>query len=199
MDGTALIARFNLQVDDSSELSDSESLDLANEIYTEIQNDRWWEWLKKEYTGVTSTTVPYITLPTDFKTFSRNSEGNSVVFVGTQPQNYKVIPYSKRRDYRDADGYCYLFDWKLYFTKQPTAVLSIEYDYICSAPLLTTTTEPLFIEWLHDIISYGMSAKFSNMEMTDKAQSYQRENTGEYLKKLSQLRLLDARTKLSIS
>lgn len=40
MDGNAIIARFNLQTDQSSELSDTESLALAQEIYQEIQNDR---------------------------------------------------------------------------------------------------------------------------------------------------------------
>jgi hypothetical protein len=67
--------RFQLQIDDSSELSDSESLDLANEVYREIQNDRDWSWLQATHTGTTSTTVPYVALPTDFKKVLPNYAG----------------------------------------------------------------------------------------------------------------------------
>ena len=201
MDWTAIIERFNLQVDDSSELSDSESLALANEVYREIQNDRNWEWLKKEYTGVQSTSVPYIALPTDLKTLSPNSEGVSVVFVWTNFEEYKVIPFSKRREYRDMLGYCYLDipNSRLVFTKQPTAANAVEFDYVCVAPDLTTTTEPLFKEMFHDTISYWMASKFNPIELTDKAQSYQRENTITYMEKLSQIRLQDSREKLAMS
>jgi len=199
MDWTALINRFQLQIDDSSELSDSESLALANEVYREIQNDRNWEWLKKSYTGVQSTSVDYITLPTDFRTLSPNREGVSVVFVWTRNEEYKVIPFSSRRDYRDRNGYCYITAGKLYFTVQPTAANAVEFDYIMVAPDLTNTTEPLFNEMFHDAISLGMASKFDPIQLTDKAQSYQRENTIAYMDKLSQLRLQDAREKLSIS
>ena len=72
--GTTIIERFQLQIDDSSELSSDESLALANEIYTDIQNDRNWEWLKNTYTGTQSTSDPYVALPSDFKTLSPNKE-----------------------------------------------------------------------------------------------------------------------------
>lgn len=198
---TEIIARFQLQVDDSSELSSDESLVLANEIYTEIQNDRNWEWLKKTYSGTTSTTVPYVALPTDFKTLSPNKYGTTIIFIGSNFQEYKVVPYSNRRQYRDTDGYCYLDipNSRLYFTKQPTSAQAIEYDYVMVAPELTTATSPLFIETLHDVISYWMASKFDPIQLTNQGESYQRINTGLYWQKLTQLRLLDAKTKLAMS
>ena len=74
MTAEEIIARFNLQVDDSSELSSTEELALLNQCYREIQNDRSWEWLKTEETATTSISVPYIALPSDFRTLSPNME-----------------------------------------------------------------------------------------------------------------------------
>ena len=140
-----IINRFNRQVDDSSELSSDEELALLNQVYKEIQLLRSWEWLKKSATGTTSTTLPYIALPSDFRAFSPNREyeyqyGNgSVVFVGTNYQPFRVVSWSNRRNYRDLDGYCYLDipNSRLYFTKQPTEAKAIEYDYLMYAPDLT--------------------------------------------------------------
>jgi hypothetical protein len=49
---------------------------LLNDVYGDICDDRDWEWLKATATGTTSTTVPYIALPADFKkmTISYNGE-----------------------------------------------------------------------------------------------------------------------------
>lgn len=198
--GTEIIKRFNLQVDDSSELSTNESLALAQEVYEDIQNDRSWEWLKTEFTGVTSTTVPYITLPTDFKSMAINKDNKTIVFVGDKFEEYIVVGFSERRNYRDKDGYCYidLPNNRLVFTKQPTEVKTIEYDYIMIAPALLFASEPMFTG--HDyIISYGMAAKFNPIELTDKGVSYQRENQAEYLRMLSDMRMEDTLIKLALS
>ena len=79
-----IIARFELQVDDSSELSSDESLALANEIYSDICNDRDWEWLKATATGSTSTSVPYVSLPSNFKQLIPNKEKTEVLFLLVQ-------------------------------------------------------------------------------------------------------------------
>jgi hypothetical protein len=196
-----IIARFNLQVDDSSELSSDEELALANEVYIDICNDRDWEWLKTTATGTTSISVPYIALPSAFKKLSTNSYNESVVFVGTDYQEYKVIPFSSRRDYRDQDGFCYLdmVNRRLYFTKQPTTAKAIEYDYITEPTALTLSTTPILTtDQFGTLIAYGMAAKFNPIEQTDKAVSYRTENTIEYQKILSDYRIEDSNIKLSI-
>ncbi len=196
-----ILKRFELQVDDSSELSSDEELALANEIYSDIQNDRDWEWLKTTYTGNTSTSIPTVTLPTNFKKVIPNKDNRSVIFIGTDYSEYEVIPFSSRRDYRNMSGYCYIDipNNNLVFTLQPTEVKQIEYDYIKRASDLTTATEPLVTtNQFGNLIAYGMSAKFNPIELTDKAVSYRRENTFEYLKILSDLQLEDANIKLSI-
>ena len=196
-----IIARYNLQVDDASELSSDEELSLAQEVYDEIANDRPWEWLKATYTGTTSTSVPYIALPSDFKQISPNKDNNSVVFVGSDYSEYKVIPFSSRRDYRDMSGFCYIdvANSRLYFTLQPTSAMAVEYDYIKRPAALTLATAPLVTtDQFGKLIAYGMAAKFSNIEQSEKDSSYQRENSVQYARLLSDLQIEDANIKLSI-
>lgn len=196
-----IISRFELQIDDASELSSDESLALANEIYSDICNDRDWEWLKATATGTTSITVPYIALPSNFKQIIPNKDNRAVVFVGSDYSEYEVVPFSSRRDYRDQDGFCYLdmVNRRLYFTLQPTAAEAIEYDYITLPTALTTSTEPIVTtDQFGNLVAYGMAAKFNPIEQTDKTVSYQKENRIEYLRILSDLALEDANIKLRI-
>jgi len=199
-----ILTRYELQVDDASELSSTEELALANEVYNEICNERDWEWLKSTFTGNTSTTVDYIALPSNFRQITPNKNNESVVFVGSDYSEYKVIPFSSRRDYRDADGYCYIDvpNSRLVFTLQPTEVKAVEYDYMTNPTDLTTSlvtpSVPLFNSKFWNVISYGMASKFNNIELSEKASSYQKENQLEYYRILEDMRLEDANIKLSL-
>lgn len=198
-----IIARYNLQVDDASELSTDEELALANEVYFDVCNDRPWEWLKSTFTDVTSTTLPYINLPANFKELAHNRDNRSVIFIGADMNEYKVVPFSSRRDYYNQDGFCYIDipNQRLYFMKQPTEVKSIEFDYIKYPISLTLSTEPLFTSTYHPIIAYGMAAKFTNIEQQSKGKnnsSYQKENQIEYNNFMSNLRMEDSNIKLAM-
>lgn len=226
MTGTQILAKFHLQVDDASELSDTEELDLANDVYQEIQDDRPWEWLKVPFAGTTSTSVAYIALPADFKEVAPNYSGlqsgsfnnlgvppgyvapvyasatnASVVFVGANFTPYRIIPFSDRRNYRNVDGFCYidLPNSRLVFTLQPTSVQAVEFDYIKVAAALTTSTSPLFRVGFHKIIAFGMAVKFNPIEQTDKSVSYRDENLTEYHKLLSDMAVEDANIKVAYS
>jgi len=199
MTGQDIIDDFNLQVDDASELSSDEELSLLNKIYKEVANDRPWEWLKTTATGTTSVSVPYVALPADFKEMSLNKDNVSIVFVGTEYREYRLIPFSSRRDHRDQDGFCYIDvpNQRLYFTLQPTAAESIEYDYIKRPADLTTGTSPLFNSTYHPILFYGMAARFPSIEQADKGESYSKENRAEYLRYLTDMQVEDANIKLA--
>ena len=224
--GSQLITKFNLQVDDASELSDTEALDLANDVYQEIQDDRPWEWLKVPFIGNTSVSVPYIALPADFKEVAPNYSGLQngsfnnlgvpagyrapvytnatnfpVVFVGTNFTPYRIIPYSDRRNYRNTDGFCYIDipNAQLVFTLQPTSVQAVEFDYIKVAAALATNTSPLFRTGYHKIIAFGMAVKFNPIEQTDKSTSYMQENQDKYHKLLSDMAIEDSSIKVAYS
>lgn len=201
MIGSDIIARFRLQVDDATELSSDEELELLNEVYSDICNERDWEWLKTTHTGSTSISVPYITLPADFKKLSPNKYNKSVVFVGTDYDEYTVIPFSDRRDYRDMDGYCYIDipNSRLVFTRQPSTVKSVEFDYIKKPTAVAVGTSPIKTEEnFGKLIAYGMAFKFVPIEQTEKSASYRNEYYQEYLKILSDFQMEDAQIKLSI-
>lgn len=201
MIGSDILNKFNLYVDDASELSDSEAYDLANDVYNEIADDRPWEWLRAKFSGVTSITVPYIALPTDFKGIMSNFRDIPCVFkvTGTVYQPYQIIPYDKRYEYINRDGYAYIdpVNSQLVFTYQPTAATSIEYDYTKVHTALAAGTSPLFRGSYHKIISYGMAAKFGMIEQTDKGNSYANENAQQYERILSNMAVEDANAKLS--
>lgn len=199
--GQAIIDKFNLFVDDQSELSSSEELDLLNDKYYTVCDDRDWEWLKTSFTGTTSISVAYIALPTDFKKLSVNKDNVSVVFVGTDYQEYKVIPFSSRRDYRDQDGFCYLdmVNNRLYFTLQPTSAKAVEYDYIKRPTALTLVTAPLITtDRFGTMLAHAMATEFPSIEQSNKLTSYQSDYAKFYADALHDLALEDALIKLSI-
>jgi hypothetical protein len=196
---SAIIERFNLQVDDATTLSSTEELALAQEVYNEVCADRPWEFLKKTATGTMSTSVSYIALPSDFKMFSPNLDERSVIFVGTDYDEYIVVAFSDRREYRNMDGYVYLdmVNRRLYFTKQPTVAKTIEYDYIKLPATLTLSTAPeVTTDSFGNLIAYGMARRFPNMEQAEKGTSYANENEREYDRILTNLQLEDAHLKL---
>lgn len=182
-----IILRFELQTDDSTDLSSSEELALLNKVYNKICSDRPWEFLKKESTGLTSTTLPYVSLPADFQYVlvnNQDTEGDNVpvVFVGTDFAPYKIISWSDRRNYRNQDGYAYidLPNSRLVFTLQPTASKTIEFDYVSTPPTLTLSGTPLIPERFQDIIYHGMMVEDTIIQQSDKAKSYAQENQSQY-------------------
>lgn len=181
-----LITKAQLYLDDTSDLSTAEWSDLFDKMYRKVNADRPWEGTKKEGTGTTSTTVPYVALETDFLylTANNNSTDSSelasrpVIFVGTTYEPYEVVSFSDRRQYRDQTGYAYI-DWanmRLVFTKQPTEAKAVEYDYHGQMTALTDNDSPWFPAEFHDLLVHMMVADDFMIQQSDKAKSYRAEN-----------------------
>jgi hypothetical protein len=102
----------------------------------------------------------------------------SVVFVGTNLTPYTVIDFSQRNNFVNGDGYCYVDipNSRLVFLKQPTTAQTITYDYKKVPDDILIGTSPLFRAGLHNVLAFGAAARFDNLQLTDKASSYQREN-----------------------
>lgn len=190
MNTTEIFRQFELQVDDTTELSSDEELIILNRVYRRILGERAWEFLKKEFTGTTSTTLPYVSLPSDFKALSYNANFTDsseysyrpVVFVGPEYSKYQVVSWSDRRQYRDQDGYCYvdIVNNRLYFTKQPTEEKSIEFDYVYNPATLVAGDTPIIPARYHDAFVYGMAIDDAIIQQSDKAKSYAPENASKY-------------------
>lgn len=197
MTGAELIDLFHLQVDDTSELSSTEELDLLNRIYQEVMTDRPWEITKKSFSGTQSTTVPYISLPSDFAYLTANYNFTErdmpgerpVVFVGAQYDPYKVVSWSDRRQYSNDSNTCYIdiANNRLYFTVQPTSAQAVEFDYHSVPTDLTLDTSPVFPTRFHQVLVFGMAVNSEIIQMSDKAKSYAPENKARYDKYLGDM------------
>jgi hypothetical protein len=179
------IVKAQLYLDDTSELSTQEFSDLFDKMYRRVNSDRPWEGTKKEGTGTTSTSVPYISLPADFlfltanynHTDSSEYADRPVVFRGTTYNPYPVVSWSDRRQYREgAYAYIDFTNSRLYFTKQPTVAESVEFDYHAQQTALTDNDSPWFPEEYHDVLYHMMVADDFIIQQSDKAKSYRNEN-----------------------
>jgi len=179
------IVKAQLYLDDTSELSTQEFSDLFDKMYRKLNSDRPWEGTKTEGTGTTSTTVPYISLPTDFLFLTANANytdsseyaSRPVVFRGTTYTPYEVVSWSDRRQYReDNKAYIDFANSRLYFTKQPTVAEVVEFDYHAQQTALTDNDSPWFPEEYHDVLYHMMVADDFIIQQSDKAKSYRNEN-----------------------
>lgn len=181
-----IINKAQLYLDDTSELSDQEFSDLFDKMYRLINGSYLWEGNKAEGTGTTSTTVPYVDLDTGFLSLTQNYNYTDaseeamrpVVFRGANSTPFKVVSWSDRRRYRDADGYAYIdfANNRLYFTKQPTVAESVEYDYHKQATALTDSESPWFPAEYHDALYHMMVSDDFMIQQSPKSKSYASEN-----------------------
>lgn len=198
MIGSEFLTKFELYIDDTTELSSVEEYGVLNKRYRFVLNDRPWEFLKKEATGTTSTSVPYVSLPSDFAyavadgnhSTSDYEARTPIVFVGTALRPYKIVSWSDRRQYKDNDNYCYIdiANERLYFTKQPTSAETYSFDYIYNPDDITANTSPVFPARFHDMLYHGMCVDDFIIQQSDKAKSYASENLASHDAILEQMR-----------
>jgi len=190
-----IITKFELFMDDSTDLSSQEELDLLNKIIQEVASSRVWQFLLKEYTGVQSTTNDYIELPTDFAYLTDNNNhtdssyeaSRPVIFVDNDP--LKVISYQDRRSHKDEDGYAYIdiAQNRLVFTKQPSTAGAVSYDYsYVPADIAIDGTLP-FPDRFKALFYHFMCVDDFIIQQSDKAKSYAGENLARGQRVLDQM------------
>lgn len=189
----AIITKFELYMDDMSELSSTESEELFDKVYNRVNAERPWEGTKTEYSG----TAP-VTLPSDFLFLVQNynytdeSEyaGAPVVFVDNDP--VKVVSWSDRNRYTTGVAYLNMRANTLDFKDTVTGD-TVVFDYHASMPELLTTETPWFPSVFHDVIYHGMCAEAFMMMQADKSKSYAQEHLAWYNKYLGDMALWNAR------
>lgn len=203
-----IIVSFELQVNDITELSSDEELEILNRVYLQTCNDRDYEFLKKEASGSISTDAngAFITLPTDFShipvnnNYTDNSIGidnnaaPKVIFIvnGNTLLPYQVINWSDRRQYIGRSGYAYV-DLTYNLTTYPNGILrftggtagippytSYTYDYIKVPPLLAVGDYPLMPGKFHDMLVFKMATENDVLQLSPKATSMQQDNEARY-------------------
>ena len=180
-----IITKAQLYLDDTSELSTQEFSDLFDKMYRKVTRMMPWEGTKVEGTGTTSTSVAYISLPSDFLYLTANANhttsnyeaGGPVVFRGTNYDEYPVVSWSDRRQYRSQNrAYIDFTNSRLVFTVQPTVAESVEFDYHSQATVLTDSDSPWFPAEFHDALYHYMVSDDFMIQQSDKAKSYSQEN-----------------------
>lgn len=202
-----IISKFELFVDDMTELSASEELALVNKFFKKIFISRPWEFAKKTKSG--SISGIEIDLPTDFAYLYPNynytdnsigSEQNSspvVIYVGSNYSPIKVINWSDRRRYYNQSGYAYvdISRNKLVFTVQPNET-TYEFDYIyIPADLTANGSLPVPIgvsDAMGHAIYHGMCVDDMIIQLFDKAKSYAEENQARYQSYLNDIAYINS-------
>ncbi len=176
-----IIDHKNLLVDDDTTLSSDEDLILANKSYRKVLSESRWPFLIKRHTATQSTTVPYIALPADFKSFAP-VDGKYNAFIGTSASEYPLISIVDSINYNGYDGRVYvdLANSRLQFTKQPTEAKSVDFFYIYQPNDLTLITSPIFPSEYHYMISHDMVTDYYISDQTPKGRTYYAENMAKY-------------------
>lgn len=198
--GSEIIQKFEIYVDDSTELSATEELDLLNKIYLDVWSAHTWEFAKKAFSGTINGTS--IALPTDFgyivgnANYTDNSIGSSVdtqapklVWVGSD--YFKVVNWSDRKQHQNGN-YCWvnIVSGTLEFNRSVSGAIS--YDYFFIPPALTLSTSPLFPSTYHAILYHGMASEDYIIQQFDKAKSYALENQSKFGYWLEKLEMYNA-------
>lgn len=200
-----IITDFELQVNDVTELSSTEELDLLNEKYQDICNKKEWEFLRTFVAGTMSSDSVgyYITPPDDFGTLAQNNaytdnsigiENNAApkgvfVFNSSGTQTFvQMINFADRRQYVNRGNFCYydVGNNKIRFTGNPGST-SYEFDYIKVPPQLALADYPVFPGRFHKMLKYAMAIDNDILQLSPKATSYQQENAGKLEEKLSDM------------
>jgi hypothetical protein len=203
-----IIPKFELYVDDSTELSSVQELALCQKIFSGIWHDRAWEFAKTSASGTFSLSTPNILKPSDFQNFLENNtytdntrsvENNAspkVIFIGSSYSPYQIVNWSDRRQYKNTLGYAYLDlpNGGISLTGTPTSTDTYEFDYKKLPPTLTTSTDlsTFFPEDYQHAIYHGMAADHDIILLFPRANSYAAENTAKYNSYLSDMRLWNA-------
>jgi len=183
-----IIAKFNLFMDDTSELSSSEESDLFYRAYRKVWTDRPWEFAKKEATGSTDGTL-YISLPSDFMYLTANDNytdaqaGESarpIIRVGDN--EYKVASWSDRKNYTGRADFAWVdvVNDRIEFAVAPATGLTYTFDHVFSPATLASGGTPAFNSMFHDVIYHGMCVDNFVMQQSEKAKSYAAENQQLY-------------------
>lgn len=185
MTASEIITKFELYMDDTTELSSVEELALLEKKYQKVSMARPWEVLKRAHAGTTDGTDG-IDMPERFAGFSENANYSDrvsygtgpVVYVGADFRPYEIISFSDRRAYRGQGAKAYYdpTDEKLKFVNTPSSGLAVEFDFIQLPEPLASDSEPWIPTRFQDILYHEMCMDDFVIQQSEKAQSYLKEH-----------------------
>lgn len=190
------LKKFHLYMDDTSELSSTEEEELYDKVVQMISSNRPWEKTKEVFSGTTDGTTT-LALPSTFGFLVQNSNHTDssydaerpVVFVGPNNDEYKVVSWSDRRQYRDQTNICWIdvANDTLEFAVAPSSGLAVEFDYHGIPADIATSASSWIPARFDHIIFHGMCVDDFVIMHSEKAKSYQSDNQKMYDKYLDDM------------
>lgn len=178
-----IITAFELYFGDETSLSSVEELALLQKKYNQVLQSAEWEFLKKTATGSVSGTD--ITQPSDFDRLTTDQN----IYIGTNYQQFNVIPFTDRLRYRNMRGYFYYDARQEKFISTYSVSDTYTFDYIYVPPALNTTdSDPVFPVRFYDLLYHAMCIDADIINMSDKARSYASTNQMKYEDILNQMK-----------
>lgn len=184
MIASEILEQFNLQTDDQSSLSDTESLALLNRVLRKIYNTRAWAFLEKTHSATVSNKE--FALPSDYQYIVETYDdggGAPAPYLFQDTQLIRVIPFTEKRNYTRGDtdpniqyAYIDLRQDKVVILSSAYDGLTVEMDYIYSPTDLTTSGSPAFPSRFHSIVPHLMAYEFDIIDQGEKGMSYAGEN-----------------------
>lgn len=195
-----IIRDFELFMDDTTELSETEEIRLVEKHSVRIAELLPWELLKKSYSGTVSATTD--SLPTRFSYVLENDNYSNTneygegpkVYIGSNYSPWNVVSWSDRRNYRNRKGYVWVdhANSVMEFSENPAD--TVEYDYIEYPATLTATTDTIWIpDRFAPILYHSMCADDFVIQQSEKARSYRDENLAAYNMYLEDFKVWNAR------
>lgn len=189
-------------MDDTTELSESEEIRLAEKHSQRIANQYPWLKLRKEGTGTVSSAS--ISWPTRFDYIVANYNETSAsdygegpaVLIGPDLAPYKVVSYEDRKRYNNSGGYCYVdpVNETIVFTDSSADGKAYSFDYQEYPATLTATTDTI---WIPDrfaaALYHSMCVDDFVIQQSEKARSYRDENLAAAQMWVNEMRMWDAR------
>lgn len=203
--GQQIIEKFETYTDDTTDLSSDEELILANDKLKLIYMEQPWEFLRRKKTGTVEVDGK-ITLATDFDEFMENFSDDptygepvmKVIFIGSQKSPYLVVPMGQRNA-NNFSNVCWIdpSDGKVNFSQNPGTGASYEFDYKLAPEDITINTSPKLPPEYHPMVVFSMLIDEEIIKKAEKARSSMQDNAVQYQRYMKNLKLRDARFKLS--
>jgi hypothetical protein len=203
--GQQIIDKFETYTDDTTDLSSDEEIILANDKLKLIYMEQPWEFLRRKKTGTTEIDGK-ITLGSDFDEFMENfcddptygEPTMKVIYIGSQKAPYLVVPMGQRNA-NNFSNVCWIdpSDGKVNFSQNPGAGAPYEFDYKLAPDDITVSTYPKLPAEYHPMVVFLMLIDEEIIKKNEKARSIMDDCAVQYQKYLKNLKLRDARFKLS--
>lgn len=201
MTGSEILAAFELYTDDSTELSPTEELALANRKYRLILGERPWEFLRKEQSTTVASSA--VALPSDFDAFMHNYTDDPtmdvpdtpVVYIGTEMSPYFLVNMGMRYGLTKQSNWCWYnpTTGNIKFQTAPDNGKAAVFDYKYRPDDITTGTSPVIPTDYQIAIVFAMLIDDEIIQKSEKARSNRLEYQVAFNETMSQLRMRDAR------